>query len=228
MRNEGKAKSLATLKEILKPMTWKERLDYLWEYYKTVAIITVVIIALVASLISAWLQPEIIYEGLGVNIDLPNDDDITYVTEDWVQKLGANPKKETARYSSIFVGELKENVDPELAMGAQKVMLMLIAESLDYILMDDQAVEFYMEKDVFGSLELTFTEEQLQQLEDRLIYWEIEGNKIPVVLDISDTPLAKNCGVYGEGLYIAFPGNTGRTELNDDFLEHLLQWEPAE
>lgn len=228
MRKENNVKSMAMLKEILAPMTWKERLEYLWEYYKLVAIFAVVVIAFVISIISTCLQPDVIYEGVGVNLDLPNYD-TTYVVEDWLTVMGVDPKKETAKYSSIFVGDLDEEiVDTELAVGAQKVMLMVIAESLDYVLMDDQAVEFYLEKEIFGSLETMLSQEQLEQYAEKMIYAKVENQEIPVVLDISDTALAKACGVYGKGLYIAFPGNTGRTEWNDDFLEHLLKWEAAE
>lgn len=228
MKREGKAANLAALKEILAPMTKKERLEYLWEYYKAVPIVAVVVIAFLASMISSWLKPEIVFEGIGVNVDMIEDDD-SYITEDWLQVMGGNAKKETARYSSLYIGSFEaDTVETELAVAAQKVMLMAIAESLDYVLMDRSAVDFYIEKGIFSPLEKVLSQEQLEQFQDKMIYVELEDNtKIPVALDISETSFAKQCSVVGKELFIAFPGNTERAELSDDFFDYLLAWNQA-
>ena len=47
---------------------------------------------------------------------------------------------------------------------------------------------------------------------------------IAMAVDITDTAFVRSC-VTGKGkVYIAFPGNTARAELTDDFFDRLLAW----
>ena len=54
--------------------------------------------------------------------------------------------------------------------------------------------------------------------------YEDEDETYLVAIDISDVPFVKKHIVSPDKVYIAFPGNTGRTERNAAFVEYLLNW----
>lgn len=231
MKRDGRATSLAKLKEILAPMTRKERWEYLWEYYKAVPIGIVLFIAVFGSAFMNLFAPTVVFEGAVVNVELP-ENGAAYITDQWLQVLDGDGKKEVVKYNPIYFKDiLDEDITAEEIQQSQnaamQVTFMVTAQSLDYVLMDETAMRYYINQGVFSSLDKTLSQEQLQQLEELLIYAENEdGSRYPIAVRLSETDFGKACSSIEDKVFIGFPANTERAELGDDFLMYLMDWKP--
>ena len=60
------------IKDAMKDMTWRERIDYIWTYYNVHIIITVSVVALVIAFLSAVLAPkkQVVFGGTTVKVTL--------------------------------------------------------------------------------------------------------------------------------------------------------------
>jgi len=228
MKLNGTPESMAELKEILNPMTGKERIAYLWEYYKIVPIIIVSVIVFVVLIFAPGPERKSVFEGTCINIILPEQGE-AYLTEEWLQVMGGNAETEQAPCINLYIGDLTTNTDVDAVTLAQKPVLMTAARELDYALMDESSMQVYLLQGLFCSLETILSQEQLQQFGEDLIYCEDEdGARFPVAVDLSDTAFGKACLSADGKVFIAFTGCTDRVELSDDFLTHILNWEPKE
>jgi len=61
--------------EQLKPMSWKERFDHLWEYYKWVLAVAAVVIMLISIVCTSIYNKnvEVLFGGAVVNIHMSNE-----------------------------------------------------------------------------------------------------------------------------------------------------------
>ena len=246
-------KHLAELKETLAPMSWEDRLDHLWEYYKLALVPVVLVVAIIATVIAKANEPEVLFEGVVANVALSEETD-ALITDEWMQVLGGDPKNEVVRYSEAYFGDMANPKNSDEIQYAQKPMLLAAAQEIEYIIMDKNALTYYLYQEMFVPLEDVLTQEQMQMLEKNgwLFYLEEKvqedaleeifgedvedengngneevGLKYPIAVDLSETEFGKNCRVDGK-VYIAFTGNTENAALSDDFLAHLLNWKPTE
>jgi len=166
--------------------------------------------------------------------------------------LGGDPQKEEVRYSEVYFGDMANPKNSDEVQYAQKPMLLAAAQEIEYVIMDKNALTYYLYQKMFVPLEDVLTQEQMQMLEKNgwLFYLEEKahedaleeifgedvedengneevGLKYPIAVDLSETEFGKSCRT-ADKVYIAFTGNTDMAEWSDDFLAHLLNWKETE
>lgn len=219
------------LKQDLGPMTWKQRLDHLWTYYKSVlavAAVVVMVICIVATSIYNK-QFETVFGGTVVNIYLSEETE-RYLTEDIEELLQVQDKQQVVLDTASF-GDLMNSSDPEGdSTTAMMAALKVAAKELDYAIMDKTALEYYIGTAVVSDLNLALTQEQLAMFEGRIIYAQLEenGETFPVALDITDTAFVQDCYIGERTVYITFPNNTEHDFTPSQFLDYLLAWKAEE
>lgn len=215
---------LVKLRSELATMTWKQRFDHLWTYYKWVLGVfvgLVMIISMVVTMIGQK-QIDIRFAGMSVNLDL-SDEALMYLTEEMEEFLVTEDKQEVRLDLSGF-GDL---LDPEMAdynyNSALQVIALVSAAQLDYVMMDENAMSFYVRQEVFADLTTVLTPEQLALFEGRTVYAEPpDGERYPIALDLRDTDFAADSEL--EEIFIGFPDNTQREYKAGQFLDYLLAW----
>ena len=84
------------------------------------------------------------------------------------------------------------------------------------------AKDYFAQQEVFMDLTKLLSQDQLTALEGRLVYQTLkDGTEVPTTIDLSGLPLDEGC-TTGKGLYIGFPGNTGREDKLGALVEYLL------
>ena len=213
-----------SFKETTKGMTFVEKAEYLWEYYRWVLLVVffgaIVLSMVLTGVINAQKEP--VFGAIAVNMPLTEEGN-AFLTDGWVEFIGAEKGATVELFSTSFQ-DLDATSDPEIALAtAYRVVLMIAAEDCDYLLMDETALSYYKNHPVFTALDEMISEELLEQYADRIIWQETEeGESIPVVLDITESAFAQNYMTKDTKVYIGFPGNTGRTEQNEIFLRYIL------
>lgn len=220
----------AKLRADLKPMTFRQKVDHLWTYYK-VFIFVFLFLCSPLFLLGTFLNrqsQEVLVSGMMVNLSV-DPELITYMTTDYAKDLGATSEKQIAELDYANFGDL---FDSQNAEGNYNQMMMLVARvsagTLDYMLLDQTAMEYYIVQEVYLDLREFFTPQELEALnaEGKVIYarQEDQEDKWAVAVDISDTAFVKE-NVNSEGpVYFALSGNYQRPEICRNVWERIQNW----
>lgn len=214
------------LKNDMKDMTGKEKLEHLWEYYKWFAIVTVVLIVATVSVVISVVEnsKEMVYGGIVVNLTVTEEGN-TYLKEGWFEALEADPKAQKIELDTMYMPNMDTPTFSETSRAnVTKITTMITAGYVDYVLADAYAVHYLCSGGSFAPLDTVLPQDMLDQFEGKLVTYEDDEETYLVAVDISDLPFAKKHVASPDKVYIAFPGNTGRTERNAAFLQYLMNW----
>ena len=208
-------------------MSLKQKAEYFWTYYKWVLAVAAGVIVLICIIVSSVMNKSVttLYSGIVINAEL-SEEGQAYFLNGWFTHLGGVDKKEKVDVSSTYYNDLSTTQDPEAdAAAAMRVTAMVAAKEIDYIIMDELSFNYYKKTAIFSSPEEMLSQEQIEQFREKIVYYtDEEGSTYPVAIDITDTAFVRNCLKTNGNVYIAFCGNTGRTDRNSEFFSYLLNW----
>ena len=217
--------------EKLKPMTWKQRVDHIWTYYKAVVLFaSVAIILPVAVIISIATKKDVAFSGMAINVDMRKVG-VTYLTDDWFDRIGGDPKKEIAE---LYANALDpEQGELESTYGvAMSTIARAESKTLDYLLVDQVALEFYIVQEIYMDLRCVFTEEELAAFgAENVIKITPEDDPtvmIPIAINITEMAFAKDCLEADGTIYFSFVGQEEKASLYREFWAYLLAWEETD
>lgn len=214
------------LKNNMKDMTFKEKIAHLWEYYKWFAIVGVLLIVATVSVVTSVIQnnKELVYGGAIVNLSV-TEEGKTYLKEGWFEALESDSKKQKIELDELYIPNMEQATFMESAMAnVSKITAMVSAGYIDYVLADAYAIHYLGSVGAFQPLENVLSQELIEKFEGKLVTYEDDEKSYLVAIDISELGFVKKNIISADKVYIAFPGNTGRTERNAEFLEYLMNW----
>ena len=220
--------SLKELKEILKPMTWKDRVEYLWTYYKIVLAALLGVAVLISIVVSSIQSKQIktLYSGMLVSVHMEQEDRDA-VVEDLTALFEGDGKKQVVELLDVtyIPGDDPANLEMNNA-AAMKITLMVAAESLDYILVDGVTYEELVRHSPYQDLRNVLSQAQQDQLKDFIIWKEAneEMPSYPMALDVSHTEFVKTLAPYEEEVFLVFVGNTENGSRDQAFVDYILNW----
>lgn len=209
-----------TLKEELekvKKMNGKQK----WSYYKTYYLgPTIVIIILILCL--AWFlydsiisNKKILYSGGIMGVDI-TEEGRSYLSDEYLNYLGGNPKKEMIALSADNFLTVSE----EEALNADGMDMALYAQisvgEYDYFVMSKGTLEKYKAFEIY--VDPTNLCKEVGIEEDKIVI--DEESKLPMAIDITDI-----CGDKigaSEEYYLVFVNVKNVPEEDKRFLEYLL------
>lgn len=217
--------------DTLRPMTFSQRVDHLWAYYKEHMLLSLVGLILVVGIVVSIFNAQIVvvFSGTMANVDLTAAG-AQYLQEDLFAHLGGQSGQEV-RLSATYFEELFSSVDRfdanyNAAMGP---IAMVSAGSLDYMILDEVALKFYLSQDIFMDLRDFFSSEELHALSKRLVYFEVEdGSRYPVAVHMEDMAFFKDCVDKKDAVFFALIANTSHEDTCRVFWEYLNAWESGE
>lgn len=232
-----KEKPLAGLKKLLadlKPMTFKQKCEHIWEYYKEWLFVVFLVfmgISLVTTILSEQ-QKEVLVSGMMININI-DQKGMDYLTDEYAQYLGATSENQVADMDYTSFGD---PLDPENGENSYYASMILPSRvtgaMLDYIIMDKFAMEYYLTQDLYMDLRDFFTEEELAQLdaEKRVIYVQEEGDfdRKPIAVKITQLPFIQTYVAPTEDIYFSLAGSSPRLEMCRNVWNYLHSWDPKQ
>ena len=219
---------------VLKPMTWKQRLEHIWEYHRYQILVLTVIGFSLGILVTALFSQstEMLVSGMMTNINMEREG-YTYLTNEYMEDLNGDPSWQKVELTSITLSDM---LDLEDGYDSYQRSLTLIArvsgKMLDYMLMDQYTMEYYQGYDVYMDLRDVFSEEELHALlkEDRVAYMNAaeegaEPELIPIAVRITGMPFAKD-NINNEGeVFFAVSGSSPRPEMCRNVWDRIMAWE---
>ena len=221
---------LRQLKENLAGMTFKEKVNHLWTYYKG-TLVVVVIVAMLFSLVSTAVinkSTKTLLAGIGINVNI-TDEGRAYIADSYKERIGTGGLEKVI-FSQVYMDNFNDPANYEESYYTLMSMLALCANSnLDYLLVDDIAIKNLLAHNMFKDLGEFFTAEELEEMHDRLVWADTaeEGqpeNLVPIAVDISDMPFYKELNTSAK-MYFSVVTNTPRMDTLRDFWDYINAWE---
>ena len=207
-----------TEKKKLSEMTLKEKIEYIWEYYKLHIIGGILVIFVAGSIINGILHPPLPpYIGVGFyEIYLGEDFDAEFARA-VSDALGVETEREL-EYPHFFIsGE-----DPSAQMViAQKLMAMLSTNELDLLITDNEAFYGFAYESYFMPL----SEIGAAAPEEQLVYCESAETpgELAYGIRLTESALLDSLGIRGDALTIGVIINTARKTNALDVINLLLE-----
>ena len=222
---------LKRLKVDLKGMTWQQKLDHIWTYYKEVILITVISLIVIIGVGSNMLAPkkELLMGGMCVNTYISGEGE-SYLLEEYFDRLQGDPKKQEVQLYFRSFGDF--TVSTQEYEAFQSIVAMIYAEKVDYLLLDEASMGPFINYESLLDLREVFTQEELEQFGNKVRYaqhTDEEGNPIgemlPIALEITDMPFVQDCRSYEQKIFLGFAVNAPNKDSLHDFWEYLQAWE---
>lgn len=225
-------KSIALFFTRLKPMGWGERIEYIFSYYKEVVFVFVISLAVLSVILYSALidKSEVIFGGVFANVDI-NRYGYEYLTDGVMELFDGDPDTQKAALSSTAFESVQELSQLDYAYNAAMKPISMIEEgTLDFLVMDEEAMMFYMTQYALMDLRDVFPEDQLLQMEDLLIYLELETDhsRYPVAIRVNSFAFFRDCVEVEQPVYFSFTGNKEEAESYCIFWQYLMDWKPLE
>lgn len=233
-QHEKDYRSFSKMIEIMKPMTFKQKVEHLWIYYKEwllVIFFGIMLIGLMFTILNEQ-RKEVLVGGMMVNISIEQSA-MNYMTTEYAQDLGATSKYQVATVDYTSFGD---PLDPENGENSYYASMILPSRvsggMLDYIILDKYAMEYYIAQEVYMDLREFFTEEEIAEFdkEGRIIYarQEDEEDAWAVAVKITDIPFVKE-NIKADGdVYFALSGSSKKLDMCRNAWERITTWKPAE
>ena len=220
----------------MKPMTAKQRWEHLWMYYKTHAFCALLVLFVLNFVIVAIVNQskDVLVSGMIVNITI-QPEGYDYLLDDYHEDLAPGDKSKVVELDYTAFGDaLDGETGQESYYASMVVSARVEGHMLEYMIMDEYSMFFYVPQEIYLDLREFFTEDEIATLtaENRLIYVrpeEEEGEEkqepMPIAVDITDTPFVKD-NVTSEGkVYFALSGNYRSLEMCHDVWDRINAWE---
>ena len=213
----------------MKPMTFEQKVDHLWTYYKEWLLIAFLLVVSVCAVVTSIqnTSKEVVLSGMLVNISITQQGH-DYLGVDYLEMMGGDPNKQKVELDYTNFESL---ADPTNAEDNYTKSMLLMARvtggMLDYAILDKLGLEFYLTQDVFRDLREFFTPEELAELEPYLIYAQVEGepDRWPMAVDITHLPFVQDTMDLEEVVYFTLSGNVRDEDACRSIWEYINAWE---
>lgn len=200
-------------REKLKQMNRKDKLWYIWSYYKfhmMAAVIVVFLIYAVASTVYRSSFTTALY-CMCINSRTEAEMDFTPLEEDFAAWLDLG-SKETITTETSFISYGDAATDYSYASMA-KITALVSAKDLDIMLCDSETLNHYASLSAYLDLEASLPPELLALVSDRLFYTTgADGVARAYAIDLSGTEFAEAVGLAQQPPLLSIISNSERTD----------------
>ena len=220
------------LRADLKGMTWKEKAEHIWEYYRYMLLAALCVLMIVGGLLWGMIvpQPELHIGGAQCNMELTIEG-YDYLTGDFQRDVLGKEDGQSTLSTFWFYGEYTVDTVEDNYGAHNSVTAYVETQKLDYMLVDLFSFRYFAGDRLFMDLRQILTEEELAELDaqDLLLYEEdvTTGQKTPTAINIVNTALIQQQSEATE-CYLVFIRNTPRKETCIKLWQHIKNYKGEE
>ena len=211
-------------KKVLESQGLKGRLEYFFHYYKWHVIIGAIVLILGGTMIyDVVTQKDVAMQAIYINA-FPNVENDAFMA-DFEKTIEIDTKKEeTSLISDIYI-----NMDEYTYFDSQnieKVLVMCAAGAVDVCVVDEKYMMHMAEGGYYMDLSTVFTEEQMEEYKDRLIWYDCPGDtkegEEAIALEITDASKIVSTQSYPNSkCYFTIIANAPNIDNSLAFLDYL-------
>ncbi|MCI8951566.1 MAG: hypothetical protein HFG49_16340 [Lachnospiraceae bacterium] len=211
-------------REKLKNMTWRNRIWYIWEYYKphmlAVAGIFLVIYLIVNVIYRSTFETRLSYAV--VNNTSMEPADLESFDQHFKDYMNYGKKDVISSEASLFMHHGDTANQLEYATMA-KFSALVASKDLDLMITDQLNIDHYMTLDAFIDLKQLLPDELWQRIEDSVYYGvNSNGQQVPCAIDLNDTFFPEETGVEITPCYVGVISNSVRTDTVISWFRFVL------
>lgn len=212
------------LKDELKDMSPREKLEHLWEYYKWVLGVLLVVVVIVGTIVGSIisLNTETIIAGAIINVPV-NMEGFVELQDGYYQHAKTEGRQAVGLTNFTFLDPYTTVEQTYTLDIIENVTAMIGSDNLDYVMYDDLALTFFMTPEFFTDLRELFTEKELDAMGNAVIKLQIPetGELIPIAIDIRDTSFYDRYMAEEKAIYLSFSVRLPRKEACVDFWHYI-------
>lgn len=206
----------------LSTMKFKDKADYIWEYYKFWIIGFVVLAVLAYNVVAAHIEnsKETLINITMINSDLVSAGETTLL-EDFADYMNVDLDDRKAIIDVSM--RMTPEMDDEFSLNCSaKIFAQFAANTIDVTIMDKAMLSFYDKIDAFSKLDELVSPEFYEKHKDSFVTGvDSEGNEYICAIDISDSEIFKRSNAYSGKAYLSIISNSLYSDNSVAFLEYL-------
>lgn len=211
-------------KEKLASMSHKDRIWYIWSYYKFHIIGAIVAVVLAANIGAAFYRStfDTALHCIYLNSRSETEVNTAPLEQDFAGylKLG---KKELVSTEISYISFEEETTDYSYAAMA-KITALVAAHDLDILIGDGEGTEHYASLDGFMDLEEALPPDLLLLVQDRLYYApDSSGEPYACAIDLSQTAFADDSNLAQDPPLLGIISNSKRTQAAEALVRYIFQ-----
>ena len=212
-------------KELYQELDFKGKIEHFWEYHKNKLYVVVffVVLAIIAYVLSPEPRPEANLRIKFINAYVEGIMDETNIIEtDYEAYLGENNTCEMA----FAYTKLGPNNETQGGQNMESMMLEVATCNLELFIFDEFAMNKLCPTGYLVDVNTCLEPEMVEQVKDRLVYHkDLEGNVVPMAIDITETKYVKDMGIQGEKIFLSFVVNSPNPEVAKEFVTYIISQE---
>ena len=209
--------------EKLKQLSFKKKIEYIWNYYKIFIIGTVGIVFAISAIVQIIGDIQTVTE---LSVAYANSYAVQEVSEALAQDFKEygefDGKKQEVVFDTSYFFRLE--APDEMTMSAQtKIMAVIASKSMDVMVMPEEVYQYYLPSGAFARLEEVLAADLLEQTEAFWCMDKQEGDSDAKVYGLKLENNEKLKLFYGEEpVFIAVIGNSEHQDNAAKFIQYLL------
>lgn len=213
-------------REKLKKMSFRDKLWYIWEYYKF-HLLAVVVVLFILNVVGTSLYRQSFTTRLSFAIvndrsgGLANCESFETSLHDF---LGYGKKDLIEINEGIFLTFDETKMTEYSYASMAKISALTAGGQLDVMIADEDTISHYTSLDAFLNIRDLIPEEFFEAHKDDFLYAKDgAGNLIPVGISLEDSSFSQDTGVVMDPPYFAVMGNSDHTEDILRTLQYLFR-----
>lgn len=209
----------------IQQMDRKSAAVYIWDYYKLWIIGIVTFVFLVFYFISAFLnRPKNTLLHVTMVNFYDNVSESSDFYKDFIEYSGFNEEEGEVIFDANVFFNLIRPADSKSSYF-QKTIAFLEAKTTDAVICEYDNLMGIGAGGRFLDLSDEKVKSIYEKYQDRIVYLESEetGEKVPIGIDISDSPVLARMNGYADKCYIAVSAYTERLDAVEVFIDYLLR-----
>ncbi len=213
-------------KEKLSHMSWRDKIWYIWEYYKLHMVIALFIILILSAVGTAVYNSTFTTRLYCVILNSPRShENFDVLTTDFAQAMGYGKKDQVyveSMISSLGNGDSVDAMNDYTTI--MKMTTLISASEMDVLICDQNGFDYYAGRmDACYDLTTLLPQDLLDTVSDRLATTVTEdGRTVTAGLDITDTWFAEDVDLTMEPAYLCVIINSERTAEATDLIRYIV------
>lgn len=202
----------------------KDRVGYIWEYYKIPILVAILAIAIVISFISHFVtKKETLANVMMVNAVVTDKEKESDIFVDFLKENGYNTKKqEISLNDSLFVDP--DSTDSSSMYSYQSLQTIMIAGGVDVFLSDEKLFDDLNKNTEFKDLSTVLDESTMEKYKDNIIMATDEDTKkeYPSGILLKNNAWIQKKGLYDSDVVIGISIASKNDKVNKQILDMIL------
>lgn len=209
----------------LKSLSIKQKIEYVWDYYKWHIIIPIFIISMIVSTVqNAVNYKEPLLKIIMINSYGVAEDNENQGFEEFFEKYGYESFDGAVQIKKDISLSQEGELNYEDYQNYEVLISLLVGQECQIVLGTGEKSLDFLNQGFLADLSMILSKDILERYEKQLLYFEDEGKKYPCAVILSKNQwLAKNNYYDGE-CYIGILNQENISEVVIEFTEFLLSY----